>query len=91
MKKATLALLLIVATLTLMAQTRQCKGKVYDKKLKDSVQCRTPSSFVKNGYCHHHNPETPRCGATKSSDGMPCRKAVQKKGDRCPDHPMKMA
>lgn len=91
MKKLTLALALICATLTIMAQNPQCKAKRYDAKLKDSVQCRMPSNFIgPNGYCPAHNPDLPRCGATKK-DGQQCRMRVDKAGDRCRFHPMKTA
>jgi hypothetical protein len=83
MKKLTVFFALFLATLTVIAQNPRCRGKRYDHKLKDSVECRMPAGA--SGYCHFHDPATPHCGAM-TSKGHPCRQIVAKPGDRCRFH-----
>jgi len=84
MKTLTVILGLLLVTLTVIAQNPQCKGKRYDKKLKDSVQCMSPF-VLPSGYCRFHDPNTLRCGADKAKGGK-CQQIVAKPGERCRFH-----
>lgn len=63
-------------------QPAQCKGTTVK-----GVQCmrKAKEGTKDNSYCSQHNPDRPHCAGTTGS-GTPCRRPVQKEGDRCNDH-----
>lgn len=81
MNKFIFALFLLLPVFA-TAQDGRCK------KIKaDNTQCKQHGNFVskKTGYCHVHDPATPRCGV-KKKDGKPCQMVVKRAGIACRFH-----
>ena len=74
---------LMLMSATVLAQTAPCKGKKAD-----GTPCKMVIGVKKEtGYCSHHNPNKPHCGAIKK-DKTPCKMPVKAKGERCRFHPV---
>lgn len=79
MKRIALLIALVIAVIAANAQDgKRCAGITTKGK-----QCKV---VVTTGtHCHHHGPDTLRCGAMTSKK-TPCKMKVSKQGERCKFH-----